>query len=63
MRSKHLKPAVGLQVRDPATRQPLPVDGADLPMTGYWLRRLADDDVTEAPRAVSKRTRNNASEE
>lgn len=57
MRSKHLKPAAGLQVRDPATGQPLPAEGAQVPMTGYWLRRIAEGDVTEAAGATQKRSR------
>ena len=46
-----VKPASGpdgpLVVRDPATRKPLPADGAEVPRTGHWLRRLAAGDVVE----------------
>ena len=44
-----LKPAVpGTVVRDPLTREPLPPDGAEVQMTTYWLRRLAQGDVVQA---------------
>lgn len=42
-----VKPAPGLQVRDPQTHDPLPAEGAEVPRTIYWLRRLRDGDVTE----------------
>lgn len=44
----YLIPQPGLVVRDPDTAQPLPAEGAEKPKTGYWLRRLMDQDVTEA---------------
>jgi hypothetical protein len=42
-----VKPAPGLKVRDPITKQHLPVEGALVPATAYWLRRLNDADVVE----------------
>lgn len=38
-------PAAGLQVRRPGTGQPLPAEGALVPRTAYWLRRLAEGDI------------------
>lgn len=52
-----LQPAVsGTIVRDPVTRQVLPDEGAEVEMTTYWLRRLAQGDVVEvaAPAAQAK---------
>jgi hypothetical protein len=43
-----VKPAPGLIVRDPETREPLPPHGDWVPRTTYWLRRLRDGDVSEA---------------
>lgn len=40
-----VKPQQGLVVRDPDTRQPLPPEGADVPDTTHWRRRLAAGDV------------------
>lgn len=40
-----VKPAPDLQVRDPFTKQPLPADGAEVPASTYWLRRIKDGDV------------------
>lgn len=47
-----VKPAPGLVVRDPATRQALPAEGAEVPRNTYWMRRLRDGDVIEAQAAV-----------
>ena len=46
--SVYVKPAPGLIVRDPDTREPLPAAGAWVPRTTYWVRRLRDGDVAEA---------------
>ncbi len=37
----------GLIVRDPASRQPLPAEGAWKPRDSYWTRRLMGGDVVE----------------
>lgn len=53
-----LKPAdPDLIVRDPDKRRALPVDGAEVPNTTYWQRRLKDGDVikTSRPKPVSKK--------
>lgn len=47
----HLIPKRGLTVRDPLTAQALPEAGAEMTLTPYWLRRLADGDVREAQTA------------
>lgn len=48
-----IKPArEGLIVLDPATYFPLPAEGAEVPETSYWQRRLLDGDVvlvTQSP--------------
>lgn len=38
-------PAPGVMVRDPDTKRHLPAEGAEVPETGYWLRRVRDGDV------------------
>lgn len=43
-------PESGRRVIDPATRQALPADGADVPRSTYWLRRVREEDVKESPR-------------
>jgi hypothetical protein len=41
-----VRPRSGLLVRDPANPPiPLPAEGAEVPRTTYWLRRLAKGDV------------------
>jgi len=45
MDALHVQPAPGLVVRDPATRAPLPPEGAELTDSTYWQRRLIDGDV------------------
>ncbi len=46
-------PESGRRVLDPATRQALPADGADVPRSTFWLRRLREGDVKEAASAAS----------
>lgn len=53
----HVIPAKGLQVRDPRTGEPLPPEGAQVPRTRYWLRRLRDGDVTEGRPAKKNRSK------
>lgn len=49
-----VKPAPGLKVRDPDSRLHIPEEGAEVPESSYWLRRLSDGDVlTCAPAVVS----------
>jgi hypothetical protein len=31
--------------RDPITKRHLPAEGAEVPATGYWLRRVREGDV------------------
>lgn len=40
-----VRPAEGLQVRDPATKRHIPVEGKEVPESSYWLRRLKCGDV------------------
>jgi hypothetical protein len=52
-RTLFLKPAAGLTVRDPATKQQLAEEGEAKPATAYWLRRVKDQDVLEAEPPVA----------
>lgn len=41
-----VKPATpDLIVRDPRSRLPLPPEGAEVPESNYWLRRIRSGDV------------------
>lgn len=40
-----VKPADGRLVRDPVTKRHIPAEGADVPDTVFWFRRLASGDV------------------
>lgn len=45
----YVKPAEpGAIVRDPANRRPLLAEGAEVPETMFWRRRLMHGDVVEA---------------
>lgn len=48
-----LRPAAGLVVRDPDTRQPLADQGESKPLDTYWSRRLVDGDVHLVPATTS----------
>lgn len=51
-------PSPGLLVRDPETNRHLPPEGADvLADSTYWLRRIADGDVSLAPTSVTTKAR------
>lgn len=50
-----VKPAQGLKVRNPATGQPIPIEGAKVPASPYWRRRLADGDVVGANEGGKKK--------
>lgn len=44
----HVKPGrEGLIVLVPVTKQALPPEGAEVPRTTYWMRRLRSGDVVE----------------
>lgn len=45
----HVRPAPGCAVRDPFTRELLLEEGADVPATEFWLRRLLQGDVVQSP--------------
>lgn len=47
MNQKFLKPVNGLVVRDPESKEILPVDGSVVAMNSYWRRRVQDGSVTE----------------
>ena len=42
-----VRPAVGLNIRDPETGNYLPESGQIVPRSSFWLRRLKDGDVVE----------------
>ncbi|MBU1229554.1 MAG: DUF2635 domain-containing protein [Proteobacteria bacterium] len=46
-----VKPAPGLVVRDPVTKEPLPPQGARKEKSTHWLRRKAAGDVEFLPLA------------
>jgi len=56
----YVKPAEGLQVRFPRSEKILPPEGAFVPATTWWLRRLTDNDVTisEPPAEANAEARN-----
>lgn len=45
----HVRPKEGLHVRNPATGAPLPEEGATVPLTTYWRRRIEDGDALASP--------------
>ncbi|OGP10447.1 MAG: hypothetical protein A2048_01400 [Deltaproteobacteria bacterium GWA2_45_12] len=45
MEIKFLKPAPGVKIRDPRTKEFLPIDGRRVEMTVYWNRRIQDGTV------------------
>ena len=51
-----LRPATGLVVRDPITRQPLASTGEAKALDTYWSRRLLDGDVHLAREAATATT-------
>jgi len=50
MATMYVVPAEGLVIRDPVTLIPLPLEGAEVPLSQHWLRRLERGDVREVPR-------------
>ena len=47
MTQRHLKPAEGRIVKDPATHRPLRAEGEWRELDAYWRRRLKDGDVVD----------------
>ena len=47
MKTMFVKPNEGRRVRDPRTGKPIPEKGLKVPVDKFWMRRLADDDVSE----------------
>ena len=43
----NIKPASGQKIPDPEKGGFLPPEGREVEATAYWLRRLAEGDVTE----------------
>ncbi len=50
----YVKPAPGMQIRDPDLKDLIPAEGREVPETMYWQCRLRDGDVVpaEPPRPV-----------
>lgn len=46
-----VKPAPGLRIRGP-NRQLLPAEGAEVPESSFWMRRLRSGDVALAPAPI-----------
>ena len=48
----YIKPVGDLVIRDPRSRVLLPAEGAEVPETAFWLRRLRDESVelADAPK-------------
>lgn len=67
----HLKPAPGIQVRHPDTRQFLAAEGEEVDLSSYWVRRKNAGDVVEftpakpvaAPAAAANSNKNKTPEE
>lgn len=45
MKTIFVKPNSGLKIRMPGSGAVLPVDGAEVPNSSFWLRRIADGDA------------------
>jgi hypothetical protein len=41
----HIKPRLGLIIRDPNTLEILPEQGKDVNLDTYWRRRIANGDI------------------
>lgn len=41
-------PRKGIVLKDPETRRPIPEEGIMVHLNTFWMRRLADGDVTKA---------------
>lgn len=48
-RTIYVRPAPGMRVRDPHTKQVLPEEGATKPRDSYWERRVLFGDCLEGP--------------
>ncbi len=50
-----VKPAPGVKVRDPISKFHIPDEGAEVPESSYWIRRLRSGDVvrTAAPVVIN----------
>lgn len=48
----YVKPVDGRQVPDPERGGLVPTEGAEVPRSQYWIRRLADGDVIETAAAA-----------
>jgi hypothetical protein len=51
IRTTRVYPVEGRRIRHPETGELIPPEGLEVPRGGYWLRRILDGDLTEAPPA------------
>lgn len=56
METKVLKPAKGIKIRDPRTKDHLPEEGRLTEMSVYWRRRIQDGTVTVIESVEEKQT-------
>jgi hypothetical protein len=54
MKMTRVYPVEGRRVRHPETGELLPPEGMNVPRAGFWLRRIQDGDVAEAPEKPAK---------
>lgn len=54
MKKLHIRPAKGFVVRDPETKEELPAEGARVPDTAHWRRRLDEGQVERVDRESSE---------
>ena len=57
MNNAFLIPKPGLRIRDPITLALLPPQGAQMPLSVYWLRRIHDGDVFAGKTARAELTK------
>ncbi len=57
MKTSFLIPKTGVLVIDPDTNTPLPPEGAEVRLSTYWQRRIADGDVTPGQPAAPVKTK------
>jgi len=48
-----IKPKEGYRVKDPVTKTPLPVDGKEVSINSYWLRRIKSGDVIKVDKPAN----------
>lgn len=49
----YVKPAPGMQIRDPDLKDLIPAEGREVPETVYWHARVRDRDVVQPDQDVA----------